>query len=85
MRDKAAAELGAREAELREVMEHLGQDRVELAALRRRDELKTEIAQLTVDLEGLTAQAEAGELSLEGYREQVRKLEEEQRELQPKG
>lgn len=84
MRDKAAADLSAREAELREVMEHLGQDRVELAAVRRRDELKTEIAQLSVDLEALTAHAEAGELSLERYREQVKKLEEEQRLLLPK-
>ncbi len=84
MRDKAAADLSAKEAELREVVEHLGQDRVELAVARRRDELKTEIAQLSVDLEALTAHTEAGELNLEGYREQVRKLEEEQRLLLPK-
>lgn len=84
MRDKAAADLSAREAELREVIEHLGQDQVELAAVRRRDELKTEIAQLSVDLDALTAHAEAGQLSVEGYREQVKKLEEEQRLLFPK-
>ena len=90
LRNKLSTELESKERELKEVMGQLpvaiddGEDEVALLLIQKKDELTAQIAQIRIELEKVSAQAEEAKTGLVAFQGEIEKLKREKAEMMAK-